>query len=96
MKRTHPVSLASVLDTIVEKEEMRGRMSERRAVALWPKVVGSVLATKATAIEASKGTLMLRCDVPVLRQEIMLNRTAILKNINDLCGDRVLSDIRFV
>ena len=96
MKRTHPVSLASVLDTIVESSHMRVRMAERKAVALWPGVVGTAMAARATAIEAERGSLKLRCDSPILRQEIMMGREALIRNLNSMAGREVIKDIVFI
>lgn len=96
MRRTHPVALASVLDAIVDSQKMRGRMDERRAVQLWPKVVGERMAAVAVAIDAAGGRLKLRCYNPVLRQEIMLSREALIQNLNAMAGTEVIKDITFV
>lgn len=96
MKRTHPVSLASVLDTIIDSPHMRTRMAERRAVSLWPVVVGAGMAARAVAVEAERGMLRLRCDSPVLRQEIMMGREALIRNLNSMAGREVIKDIVFV
>lgn len=96
MKRTEPQKLASVLDFIVDSQQMRQRMNERRAVAMWPKVVGGAMAASATAIDAVNGILKLRCHNPILRQEIMLSREALIRNLNKLVHADVIKDIKFV
>lgn len=96
MQRSHPQKLAIVLDQIIDSANMRSRMAERRAIALWPAVVGEALAMRAIAIEAKNGALLIRCDKPVIRQEIMLGRKPILDKLNELAGAIVLRDIIFV
>ena len=96
MKRTEPQRLSAVLDRIIEVQDMSPRMAERRAVALWKDVVGEVLANHAEAVEASHRVLTLRCDIPVVRQEVMIHSGALIQRLNTLCGREVIDKIRFI
>lgn len=96
MKRTHPVPLASVLDDIMDSRRLRSRLTQRQAVALWPDVAGQAVAQRAQVIDIYRGTLRIRCHIPVLRQEILINSGALIARINDRCGAEVIKHIRFV
>lgn len=96
MKRTHPVNLATVLDNIVESQQMSLRLAERRAVAAWSEAVGGTIAQRATAVDAINGVLMIKCNQPVMRQEIMMASSSLLNHLNRACGKEILKSIRFV
>lgn len=96
MKRTHPVSLASVLDGIMDSRCLRSRLTQRRAVSLWSQVAGQAVAERASAVDIDRGTLQIRCTIPALRQEILISSGVLIARINELCGAEVVTHIRFV
>lgn len=96
MKRTHPVTLASVLDGIMDSRRLRSRLTQRQAVALWPQIAGEAVARQAQALDIDRGTLHIHCDIPVLRQEILINSGTLIARINEQCGTEVIKHIRFV
>ena len=79
-----------------DSRRLRSRLTQRQAVALWPQIAGEAVARQAQALDIDRGTLHIHCDIPVLRQEILINSGILIARINEQCGAEVIKHIRFV
>lgn len=95
MKRTHPKSIAEVIDGFMKAEQLDTQLNEQRASALWPQIVGQGINRYTISRDVRNGVLIVRLSSAPLRNELMMNRSALIKRINEALGQDVIHDIIF-
>ena len=95
MQRTEPMSIGDVLRLTIQECNMTARLNEQRAIALWPAVVGSHIAGKCGKPAVKNGVMSISVNAAPLRHELTMNRSSMIRIINERLGADVLSEIRF-
>ena len=68
-------------------------LDEVKAVNSWPKVVGPFIASHTIDLYIKNGVLFVRVDSDALRSELNYSKSLLLKNLNELAGKEVVSEI---
>lgn len=95
MKRTHPKSIAEVIDGYLKAEHLDTQLDEQRASALWPQIVGQGINRYTISREVSGGVMRVRLSSAPLRNQLVMSRTAIIERINEALGREVIHEIIF-
>ncbi len=95
MKRTYPKSIAEVIDGFMKAEQLDTQLNEQRASALWPQIVGQGINRYTISRDVRDGVLIVRLSSAPLRNELMMNRSALIKRINEALGQEVIREIIF-
>ena len=76
-------------------EQHRGLdyMDEMKAVNLWPKVVGSFIASHTIDLFIKNKVLFVRVDSDALRNELSYSKSLLMKNLNEKAGKEVITEI---
>lgn len=61
----------------------------------WPEVAGPVVARYTLNIYIYNQTLFVRLSNPALRSDLSMMRGELVKKLNDVVGEQVITDIRF-
>lgn len=95
MERKESQSIGDILRMAFQENCMQDNLDRRRAVEIWPQVVGPAIAGACRRPDV-KGRLM-TAGVPdaALRHELTMTRSRIVKAINGTLGKDVIDDIRF-
>lgn len=96
MKRNYPQQIKQVIDSMFKDRDMEQTLLMHRALAAWPQVVGPMINRQTVARSVDSGTLYVRIVSSVVRQELSLNRTALLEALNRAAGAVVINQIKFV
>lgn len=79
----------------LEESGMKDRIDRLKAADAWKSVVGPDISAH-TMRPYVKGSLMtVRTPDAPLRQELTMNRSALVKAINGIVGREIITDIRF-
>lgn len=95
MKRTQVQTIGDVLRLTVQDCRMSDKLDECRAIELWGSVVGDYLASLCGRPAVRDGLMSISVSAGPLRQELTMNRSAIVRHINERIGRPVIKDIRF-
>lgn len=79
----------------MKEENLDTQVYEYRAAALWPQVVGPGVNRYTVSRDVKNGVMYIRLSSAVLRQELMMNRSSLVKRINDMLEHEVITDIVF-
>tara|TARA_B100002052_G_scaffold233180_1_gene216197 strand:+ start:2037 stop:2312 length:276 start_codon:yes stop_codon:yes gene_type:complete len=71
-------------------------LDQEAAVIHWNTVVGKAVSAVTKAEKVESGTLVVRVDTPVWRQELHMQKEEILKKINKKIGTKAIRKIRFI
>jgi predicted nucleic acid-binding Zn ribbon protein len=94
MKRTNTVSIAQVIGEVLGEYKIAGKLMETKIIAAWPEVLGP-LAKPTDRLYIKDKTLFVNLSSSVVRNELLMMRTTLLRCLNEKAGEEVLTDIVF-
>ena len=95
MQRKDICSVGDVLRQAIEENNMSGRMAEIEAAAAWPSIVRAHVASMTLRPYVKQGAMTIRVPDAGLRQELMMNRSALIREFNRIVGQDVIKSLRF-
>ena len=95
MRRKDAQSIGQLIRTYLRQESLESPLNELRLVNAWPEVVGSSIAAYTDGLFVRNQTLYVHLTSSALRQELMMGRTLLVRNLNKHVGAQVITDIVF-
>lgn len=96
MKKTHPMLISEIIDNVVRNEGLEDNLLAHRALTVWGTVVGNHINRLTTMRRVAGSTLMVHITSAAVRQELYMQRTPLIKAINDMLGKEIITEIRFI
>jgi predicted nucleic acid-binding Zn ribbon protein len=93
-RNPEPVSIASLMPTVLARIGGASRVTEHRVFEAWVEVVGARTAALTRAESLREGTLTVRVDSSALAHELTLLRRQILEKLAVKIGPDVVKDLR--
>ena len=85
--------LGDLIKEFYELYRGSGYLDEVKVINSWPKVVGSFIASHTIDLSIKDGRLFVRVDSDALRSELSYSKSLLMKNLNDLVGKEVITEI---
>ncbi len=95
MKRTEAKSIAEIIGDFMQQEDIEDAVLEQKALRLWQQVVGPGVNRMTTERYVENGVITVKISSAALRNDLMLSRTAIITQLNQLVGKPVIKEIVF-
>lgn len=95
MKRTEAKSIAEIIGDFMQQEDIEDAVLEQKALRLWQQVVGTGVNRMTTERYVENGVITMKITSAALRNDLMLTRTAIIAQLNELVGKPVIREIVF-
>ncbi|MBP3473188.1 MAG: DUF721 domain-containing protein [Paraprevotella sp.] len=95
MRRSNAESIADALRRYLRQEGLETPLNERRAIAVWPEVMGLAIARYTGDVFVKNGVMYVQITSPALRANLMMARASIVHRINDAVGAQVVESIVF-
>lgn len=95
MKRNDAQSIGDLLRHYLRQESLETPLNERRLVNAWPEVLGPTIARYTESLFIKNQTLYVHLTSAVLRQELMMGRDLLVRNLNRHVGAQVITNIVF-
>ena len=96
MKRKDALTVGEIIYEYLQNRNMEDRLLERRALELWPKIVGYVVNRNTVERRVDNGVLSVRVTSAVIRSELQMSRSALIEGLNRALGKEVIREIRFI
>lgn len=93
MKRTSPKSIGELLDQLFKSPNIAAKIAEGSLPDIWRQVVGPIIAEQTRQVRLVKGTLFVHIASAVMRNELMMQREAIVRAINARCGMDIVQSL---
>ncbi len=93
MKRTEAKTVGDIISQLLKEDNLDRQFDEQKVVYLWPEVVGQGINRYTTSRWVKNGVLYLHISSAVLRNELMMSRTTLIKRLNEAAGNEVIHDI---
>ena len=96
MKYNKARPIDNLLHEFLRTEGLETPLLEHRLTTqAWPAVVGEYAAAQTESLRISNQTLYARINSPVVRQELHMQRTELVRRLNEFVDAFVIADIRF-
>lgn len=93
MKRRNALTVGEIVAEFMQREQLDVLLAERRALSLWPAIVGPGIDSYTTARNVENGIITVHITSAPLRHQLMLTRASIIKQMNNTVGTEVIKDI---
>jgi len=88
--------IGEVLFPLLKKRGMASKFEEKVLLKIWPKAVGSQIASQTKLDSFKKGTLFIRAVSSVWVQQLHFMKEEIINKLNELSDKIVIKEIRFL
>lgn len=88
-------SIKDVLQKFFKSVGIEERFEENLTFAYWDSVVGKEIASHTNPEKIVMGTVMVKVDNDVWRNELAFFKHEIIKKLNDRIGKRIIQEIKF-
>ena len=95
MERRKSEHFTDVLLRYLRQEGLETPLNEHRVIALWPEVAGDVAARLSEALYIRNQKLHVKVRSAVLRTELVMKRTRLVKELNARVKSQVVTNIMF-
>ena len=95
MKRTNAKSIAEIIGDFMQQEDIETAVLEHKALHLWGQVVGPGVNRMTTERYVDDGVITVKISSAALRNDLMLSRSSIIEQLNNLVGKPVIKEIIF-
>ena len=95
MKRTEAKSIAEIIGDFMQQEDIETSMLEHRALLHWGDVVGPGANRLTTERYVDNGIITVKIASASLKNDLMLTRSSIIAQLNQLTGKPVIREIIF-
>ena len=91
MKHIH-----QVISRAIKKTGLEQVLNQQEVLDRWGEVVGKKISENSEATKITNGVLSVKTKSPTWRQELQLQKTEIIKKINNELEKKIIKDIRFI
>ena len=95
MKRKDAEQIGDIIKNLLQAEKLDGKMNELRVAELWAEVVGPAINRYTVSRYVKGGVLVVHLSSAVLRNDLMMGRSILVKRLNEAVGSEVIKDIIF-
>ncbi len=93
MKRNNTQSISEVLREYINKNQFDSKLKERSIINSWESIIGKSVANATDRIYIKDGVMFVYFKSAVVRNEIMMIRSALLEKINEAAGENFIRGI---
>ena len=88
--------LKEIINEVVENAGIKSAINQEAAIILWEEAVGEVVSSVTKAERVESGTLTVKVETAVWRQELHMQKEEVINKINKKIGTTAIRDIRFI
>jgi predicted nucleic acid-binding Zn ribbon protein len=95
MKRKNSEKLQNVIYQYLRENGLETPLNEFRATQAWSSIVGPAISKYTTDIKIYNQTMFVSISSSVVRNELLMKRSTLIKRVNDHVGAQVITQIVF-
>ena len=93
MPERYDHTLKEVIRELIQAYRWKGKLDVVRLENSWDKIVGKVIAAHTQKLSVKDRVLYIRLDSSVIRNELMMAKSTLIRNINEEMGEDVIEEI---
>lgn len=95
MKRNNAEQIGLLVKRYLRQESLESPLNEYRLIQAWPEVLGPTIAAYTKDLFIKNQVLYVHLTSAALRQELMMGRELLVRNLNQHVGAQVIANIIF-
>lgn len=95
MKRNNAEPIGKLIQQFLRQESLESPLNEQRLLDAWPQVLGPTIASYTRELFIRNQILYVHLTSAALRQELMMGRELLVRNLNQKVGATVITNIIF-
>ena len=95
MKRNDAEQIGKLIQQFLRQESLESPLNEQRLMAAWKEVLGPTINFYTKELFIKNQILYVHLTSSVLRQELMMGREILVRNLNNHVGATVITNIIF-
>ena len=95
MKRNNAEPIGKLIQSYLRQESLETPLNEHRLINAWAEVLGPVIASYTHGLFIKNQVLYVHLTSAALRQELMMGRELLVRNLNAYVGAQVITNIVF-
>ncbi len=95
MKRNNAEPIGKLIQSYLRQESLESPLNEHRLINAWAEVLGPVIASYTRDLFIKNQVLYVHLTSAALRQELMMGRELLVRNLNAHVGAQVITNIVF-
>ena len=88
--------LKKAIEEAISGAGIKTALDQEAAVTFWNNIVGETVSSVTEAERVESGTLVVRVETSVWRQELHMQKREIIKKLNKKIGTNAIKEIRFI
>jgi predicted nucleic acid-binding Zn ribbon protein len=96
MRKPNDITLKQAIEKLLNHYKLRGKFDETGIVAMWPEIMGTAVANRTKQIYVHQRKLFVRIESSVVKNELLIVKSAIVDKLNEKAGSQVITDIIFL
>jgi predicted nucleic acid-binding Zn ribbon protein len=93
MRKSETQNIAEILKQLTSTLHLDKKLSEHRMINTWQEVVGTLVAKNTREIYIKDRVLFVHLSSSIVRSELMMIRSGLIKALNDKAGAKVIDEI---
>lgn len=93
MKKQDYSPIGDVLKNILKGDAFRQKLAETKVLEQWTELVGETIAKHTKKLFVKNGKLFVQVDSPMLKSDLTMKREVLKKQLNELAGMDVVSEV---
>ena len=94
MKRSKTESITNLLNEFLREQGLETPLNQHRLIEMWPEVMGNAINQQTNDLFIKNQTLYLKIKSAALKNDLMMNRAALVQRLNEAVGAYVITDIK--
>lgn len=95
MKRNNAEPIGKLIQQFLRQESLESPLNEQRLLDAWPQILGPAIASYTKELYIRNQILYVHLTSAALRQELMMGRELLVRNLNQKVGATVITNITF-
>lgn len=95
MKKNKAEPIGKLIQQFLRQESLESPLNEQRLLDAWPQLLGPAIASYTSNLYIRNQILYVHLTSAALRQELMMGRELLVRNLNQKVGATVITNIIF-
>lgn len=96
MSRNNDKTIKEAINDLLDSYRLRKKFDETALIAAWPEMMGTAIANRTKQLYISDRKLFLRIESSVIKNELLMMQSQIIKRLNEKAGHEVIASIVFL
>lgn len=96
MSRSNDKTIKEAIDELLDSYRLRRKFDETALIAAWPELMGPAIANRTKQLYIRENKLFLRIESAVIKKELLMMQSVIIKRLNEKAGHELINAIVFL